>query len=243
MPNIAEAEQPSIGDYCPGGNSILLIEPNEVIRLGLVAVFRSIETVASVTGCETTPRLDTALEERRQRPGRAGILAMSSTIGIDEIRSLEVRAAQDHMRTLLILHSLDDPSFVEYSQRFAHGLVLLEDITTEHMSGALERLERQEEVMLPVRVAGQLLQRPRALRNGPHQSRQLLTQREVDVLTLLSQGYSNKQIAPRIGISEHGVKRHVANVLAKLNCSNRTQAVSLALQRGLLAESRLTPAM
>lgn len=71
MPNIAEAEQPSIGDYCPGGNSILLIEPNEVIRLGLVAVFRSIETVASVTGCETTPRLDTALEERRQRPGRA----------------------------------------------------------------------------------------------------------------------------------------------------------------------------
>ncbi|MFD0626787.1 response regulator transcription factor [Streptomyces sanglieri] len=58
--------------------------------------------------------------------------------------------------------------------------------------------------------------------------------REQQVLALLAQGFSNKQIARRIGISEHGAKRHVTNLLAKLNSPNRTLAVALALQEGLV---------
>src|SRR5437868_6258491 len=56
-----------------------------------------------------------------------------------------------------------------------------------------------------------------------------LTPREHEVLSLLTEGLGNKQIARAIGISEHGVKRHVTNLLAKLNCPNHTLAVARAL--------------
>ena len=55
-----------------------------------------------------------------------------------------------------------------------------------------------------------------------------MTPRESETLNLLSKGLSNKQIARSLHISQHGAKRHVANVIAKLNCPNRTLAVALA---------------
>lgn len=62
-----------------------------------------------------------------------------------------------------------------------------------------------------------------------------LTPRELEVLRLLAEGLSNKQVSRRLQISEHGVKRLVGNVLAKLNCPNRTLAVVRAMEDGLLA--------
>jgi DNA-binding NarL/FixJ family response regulator len=62
-----------------------------------------------------------------------------------------------------------------------------------------------------------------------------LTPRELQVLRLMAEGLSNKQVSRRLVISEHGVKRLVGNVLAKLNCPNRTLAVVRALDDGLLA--------
>lgn len=62
-----------------------------------------------------------------------------------------------------------------------------------------------------------------------------LTPRELQVLRLMAEGLSNKQVSRRLLISEHGVKRLVGNVLAKLNCPNRTLAVVRAMDDGLLA--------
>ena len=61
-----------------------------------------------------------------------------------------------------------------------------------------------------------------------------LTAREREVLQMLAQGRGNKQIAVRLNISEHTVKFHVASILGKLGASTRTEAVSLALRRGLI---------
>ena len=61
-----------------------------------------------------------------------------------------------------------------------------------------------------------------------------LTAREREVLELLSQGLSNKQIARRLQISEHTVKFHVSSIYAKLGAGSRTEAVSLAGRRGLI---------
>lgn len=62
-----------------------------------------------------------------------------------------------------------------------------------------------------------------------------LTGREDEVVRLLAQGLSNKQIARRLGISSHGVKRIVASLLLKLGAPNRTAAVVTALQTGLIS--------
>jgi two-component system, NarL family, response regulator YdfI len=61
-----------------------------------------------------------------------------------------------------------------------------------------------------------------------------LTPREKEVLQMLAQGRSNKQIAGGLKISEHTVKFHVASIFGKLGASTRTEAVSLAMRRGLL---------
>lgn len=61
-----------------------------------------------------------------------------------------------------------------------------------------------------------------------------LTAREKEVLELLAEGLPNKAIAARLGISDQTVKYHVASVSAKLGAANRTEAVRLALQRGLV---------
>ena len=61
-----------------------------------------------------------------------------------------------------------------------------------------------------------------------------LTPREVEVLQLLAAGLGNKEIAPRLGISEHTVKFHVASIMGKLEASSRTEAVTLGIRRGLI---------
>jgi DNA-binding NarL/FixJ family response regulator len=61
-----------------------------------------------------------------------------------------------------------------------------------------------------------------------------LTSREIEVLDLMSDGLSNKQIAARLDISEHTAKFHVNSILAKLGATTRTEAVVIAARRGLL---------
>ena len=61
-----------------------------------------------------------------------------------------------------------------------------------------------------------------------------LTARELDVLALVSQGLSNREVARELGISEHTVKFHLAAIYGKLDASTRTEAVRRALRRGLI---------
>src|SRR6202011_6365080 len=61
-----------------------------------------------------------------------------------------------------------------------------------------------------------------------------ITSREPDVLRMLAEGLVNKDIAVRLGISEHTVKFHVSSILDKLGASTRTEAVALGIRRGLI---------
>jgi DNA-binding NarL/FixJ family response regulator len=61
-----------------------------------------------------------------------------------------------------------------------------------------------------------------------------LTAREVEVLRLMAEGFGNKQIATRLGISDHTVKFHISSILAKLSVSSRTEAVTQGIRMGLI---------
>lgn len=71
--------------------------------------------------------------------------------------------------------------------------------------------------------------------NTTPSSNQNLTPREVETLTLLAEGLSNRKIAKRLGISPHTAKFHVNGILKKLDADNRLQATMKAVQRGLLS--------
>jgi two-component system, NarL family, response regulator DegU len=78
-------------------------------------------------------------------------------------------------------------------------------------------------------------ERPGVVGNGESGSAlEELSQREADVLRLLAQGASNRDIADQLVLAEGTVKNHVSNILMKLHAANRTQAASLARERGLI---------
>lgn len=85
------------------------------------------------------------------------------------------------------------------------------------------------QVQLSPRVAAYLVQEVRV-----EKERELLTARETEVLRLLAQGYSNKEIARRLQLVEDTVKTHVRHILAKLGVQSRTQAVLYAISLGLV---------
>jgi DNA-binding NarL/FixJ family response regulator len=68
-----------------------------------------------------------------------------------------------------------------------------------------------------------------------HATDDALTEREIDVLRLIAMGNANKQIADRLSIGEATVKSHVTNILSKLGANDRTHAVTIGLQRGIIA--------
>ncbi|MBZ5580421.1 MAG: helix-turn-helix transcriptional regulator [Acidobacteriia bacterium] len=61
-----------------------------------------------------------------------------------------------------------------------------------------------------------------------------LTPRELEVLRMLAEGAANKNIAWKLGISEHTVKFHVASILGKLHASTRTEAVAIGMRKGMI---------
>jgi DNA-binding NarL/FixJ family response regulator len=89
--------------------------------------------------------------------------------------------------------------------------------------------------VLPATLAARLLPARQApLAEEPDEAPEPLTPREREVLELLGQGLSNRQIAERLGISEHTAKFHVAAVSGKLGAGSRTEAVSRGVRRGLI---------
>jgi DNA-binding NarL/FixJ family response regulator len=72
-------------------------------------------------------------------------------------------------------------------------------------------------------------------RDEPEVIEEALTPREIQVLELLAEGFANKTIAERLSISDQTVKFHVAAILGKLGVANRTEAVRVAVRRGLIA--------
>jgi two-component system, NarL family, response regulator YdfI len=72
---------------------------------------------------------------------------------------------------------------------------------------------------------------PRAVSTAPSEA---LTNREVEVLSMLAEGLGNKAIARRLNISEHTVKFHIGSIFSKLNASSRTEAVILGARQGLI---------
>jgi DNA-binding NarL/FixJ family response regulator len=89
------------------------------------------------------------------------------------------------------------------------------------------------EVLVQPQIAGRLISRFGQQARG-NAAREALTAREQEVLRLLARGLRNKEIAARLYVSERTVNFHLANIYQKLNVSGRTEALSKALEQGLI---------
>jgi len=113
--------------------------------------------------------------------------------------------------------------------------VLPSDATPDEIITALEAAAVGL-VTLPMEFATELASglRAPAVPRQPGAATQPLTPREVEVLGMLAEGLANKNIAARLGISEHTVKTHVASILMKLDAFSRAEAVAIGARQGLI---------
>ncbi|MGN9787649.1 LuxR C-terminal-related transcriptional regulator [Nonomuraea sp. ZG12] len=147
------------------------------------------------------------------------------------------RTRDKDVKTILLLDEAQvaAPAFT-LSSAF-DGYLIQEEITANHLRDAIHRVVAGE-LAIPDRLARVLLTRasgpPSAAEAPQHRPPVSLTARERVTLSLLADGLSNRQIARRLSISEHGAKRLVASVLLKLDSPNRTAAVVTAIKARLI---------
>src|SRR5882762_1187196 len=111
----------------------------------------------------------------------------------------------------------------------------------------LPRESSASEILSAIRVAssGLVLLDPEVAREVASQTRgnsaasapetlEELTPREIEVLRLMAEGFGNKEIASRLGISDHTVKFHISSILGKLGAASRTEAVTLGIRMGMI---------
>jgi len=121
---------------------------------------------------------------------------------------------------------------------------LSKEITAEQLVETVRRVARGEHPINESLVTHPILA-DQVLRQFQELSRQSeaqpfmspLTPREMEILDYIAQGFMNKQIAVKLGISEQTIKNHVTSILRKLNANARTEAVVLAIRRGLISIS------
>lgn len=199
---------------------------NPVSRFGLESMLRESPGVSQVAA---TSCADQAAGEVRDR--RFDLVIASTDVVFAESGELLEATRQPGVRLLLTVRGTDREDITRAALADADGYLIEEELTPQLLTETIRRLSRGEMVLTRSFVQTMLGRSRETYGTRPWQG---ITQRERHVLRLLVEGMSNKQIAKRLSISEHGAKRHVANLLAKLNCANRTHAVALALQEGVL---------
>jgi DNA-binding NarL/FixJ family response regulator len=150
--------------------------------------------------------------------------------GIDVLRVLQ--AAGDATPAILLTTFDDDAALLEGIRLGAKGY-LLKDVSLATLTEAIRLVARGGTMINPT-VTERLLLGLRASPPiaVPDDGDEPLTRRETEVLRLMTGGYSNREIAAAMALSDGTVKNHVSNVLAKLGVRDRTRAVLKAIERG-----------
>ena len=152
--------------------------------------------------------------------------------GIDVLREL---AARDALPPTLVLTTFEDGEVVLDAIRAGARGFLLKDVSFEQLAGAIRSIANGGTVFQPA-VTQRLLESVDRLRNAFDSlpSPDPLTEREIEVVRLMSGGYSNREIAHALGTAEGTIKNHVSSILSKMGVRDRTRAVLKALEAGLL---------
>jgi DNA-binding NarL/FixJ family response regulator len=154
--------------------------------------------------------------------------------GLDGVQALaEMRQSAPDVRAIVFTAFDTDERIVGAVQAGAQGY-LLKGVPRDELFHAIRVVSQGGSLLQPV-VASKLMRRIATPSHPPAPIAAPLTEREQEVLGWLARGRVNKEIAAGLGISERTVKFHVSSIFNKLGATNRTEAVTLAVQRGLVS--------
>jgi DNA-binding NarL/FixJ family response regulator len=203
---------------------VLLVDDHQVVRRGL-RTFLEVQGDIEVVG-EAGDGDEGVARAMELRPDVILMdVKMPGTDGIEALRQL--RAAENRARVLIVTSFTEQRTVVPALRAGAAGYVY-KDVDPVALADAIRSVHAGH-VLLQPEVAGALLSQEHPVGIGRGNA---LTEREREVLGLIADGRSNREIARALVLSEKTVKTHVSNILMKLDLADRTQAALWAVRNG-----------
>jgi two-component system, NarL family, response regulator len=200
--------------------AVLVADDHAILRRGLMDIINQEIDMHVVAEASDGPEAVRLYNE--YRPDVALIdLAMPRLGGVEVIQM--IKASHPSAR-LIILTTYDTDEDIDLGFKAGARAYLLKDIMSEDLVECIRDVMRGRKRVAPA-IAEKLADRV---------SRIQLTGREFRILRLITEGKANKEIADTLGISDATVKAHITNLLGKLEVSSRTEAIGVAIKRGLV---------
>ena len=203
---------------------VALVDDQQLVRQGIASLLSLSEDINVIWQAENGEQALTMLAENQPEVLLLDI-RMPKINGIELVKQLRNKS---NSLPVLMLTTFDDSElFMQSLQAGANGF-LLKDVSLDKLVDAIKTLAEGGFVAEPVVMK----QFDHGLNNT--QNIESLTTKELQILKLMAGGFSNKEIARSIFLAEGTIKNHVSNILSKLNTRDRTRAVLIAIQQGLI---------
>jgi len=211
--------------------SVCLVDDQNLVRQGVRSLLDLAQDIRVVAECADGAQ---ALQEiPRVKPDVVLLdLRMPNMSGLEVLQALSARS---ELPPTIILTTFDDDQLVLQGLKAGARGYLLKDVSLEQLVEAVRTVAAGGSLVAPM-VTQRLLAGVGRMQNQFTSLEQPdpLTERETEILRLLSGGYSNKEIANSLKVAEGTVKNHVSNILSKLGVRDRTRAVLKALELGIV---------
>ncbi len=209
-----------------------LVDDQTLVRAGIRALLGLVPDVEVAFEAEDGASALRALEET----GADVVLLDLRMPGLDGIGVLRALRGTGRLPPTIVLTSFDDDALMLEAIRLGARGFLLKDISLERLTEAIRTVAAGGTLLQPA-ITERLLRAALGAGTGGFDSSvapEPLTEREVEVLRLMTGGCSNREIADSLGVAEGTAKNHISNILAKLGVRDRTRAVLKALELGLV---------
>ena len=213
---------------------VLLADDHALFRAGIASLLRAwgMEVVGQAADGNEALAL-----ARRLRPELVLMdIGMSPRNGLEATRMIKTELPE--VKVIIVTVSEDDQDLFEAVKSGAEGY-LLKGMSEEELNSTLARIAAGEPALSPGLALKILDEFARMAREGaakPRGPEDELTEREREVLRLVADGATNREIAAKLYISENTVGFHMKNILAKLHVKNRAQAAAYAIRAGLASD-------
>ena len=204
----------------------MLVDDHELVRQGVASMLAKADDLTIVGEAKTGRE---AIEGARKELPDVVLMdvRMPDMDGLEATR----RIKEERPRTAVIMVTMhDNPAYLREAVRAGAAGYLLKDVSKDELLDAIRQVATGGAFIESQMLKGMLSEAatPSAARN--------LTKREREILALVAEGLSNREIADRLVLSPETVKSHVAAILEKLNVSDRTQAAIYAVRNGLVEQ-------
>lgn len=215
--------------------SVMIVDDHEVVRLGLRAVLEPEDDIQVVADAATA---DAAIREAQIK--RPNVVLMDVRMpGKDGIQACrEIRERLPATRVLMLTSYSEEQAVLAAVLAGASGY-LLKNVGRAELLRAIRVVAAGESLLDPA-VTSSVLARLKELSSREDPEVALLSKREREVMALVAEGRTNKEIAGELIISENTARNHVSRILDKLGLTRRSEAATFAAQHGLLRREKDT---